>query len=468
MADFTQMLGALNSQPVLEGLTIAAKAQMMQNQDQKMASIISDFNEKSKTLDNDLTTTSQKLTNLANNPTIKEGTDALTNQAADFQATVADYYDRMNKVNQLYSGTQLQLAGIDREEAKQMANTLEIDKRTKMDIYERKAELPLKALQYEKATLDINTAKFNLDELKANKQVLDSVAKISSDQTFLNLTKRLAFNTNTGKYTYDEAKIRKEMFNVYGDDPNFGRAWLIIKDAIHKNTDKYTPPVFAPTGGHMNNPIGNFNLMAESYGKMLDATKLIAFWHHDSKDPTAIAARQDYVNAANTAGIKKANNWFGSDLKTIDAMPDGSAKKAAYAIYNSFYSKTSNNSYWTAMNTFKSCMASQMGMKNANDVKIKPFISSADETRRALTEKYKTANIAKWSDEDRIALEQADKRYKSAYYTVPLPNGQEFKFDLNAIISNDAGWHDPSAPDNYQTYQSYVKQQNAQLKANKK
>lgn len=346
---FIDELARLNQQNFLGGIAEGAQAIKEQKQNTALVDLYNQFRAKT----TDLQTKDQQLADL-NKMAISNG--AYTGEVgsadkfgniADAAAQAAANYSKLLQQSEnytnLYSPVISALATYG-EDGVKLANTLTKELSLKKEQLEQQGKLPIQQMEFENALyqkaankLQIESGQVKLNELKSDIATKDLLSSMLATDIGKQVFK---FDTATGRSNYNPKDVYKQLSAVYGKDPSFGSAWLLLEDYIYNKMQKYDSASYlratANKGGNesLDSAITTYSIMksmTDKYGTL-------------TNKPEYDWVRQAYVEAATAQ--KKDVTQIGSDAQVINSIEDAGAKKELQWLHEHFYDKSSDEYYW--------------------------------------------------------------------------------------------------------------------------
>lgn len=359
MSSFTRDMSQIANADFLGGLVIKAQGDLIKKQTLATQDIITNFSKRLQQFESEPLKVEEQLSRLNEDPDVKDNMVSLQDMIADYQTLTHNLFERQVRLNTVYGDTINALSMVGSKESEQLMKTLAAQHGMKSGELERIRNMPFESLQYQKTILDIENTKFSLQESGIKLQELrESVAAqrifadmIVSDE-FTDL--RLAFNTASGRHSYDLAKFRDSMWLRYGHDENFVRAWKGVDEYIRKNIEKFRPEIRQMGGdGEIKSYMDNLMFMKGLYNDLRDTTAKIGQLQYDPKYQWA---RDEYHNTAlllyGQPDTNKPNDlWkysFGSDPAVIAKMEKDAKAEAKY-VYDMIYDKKNVKGYWSGL-----------------------------------------------------------------------------------------------------------------------
>lgn len=176
MATFTDVLADLNRQGFGSGLAQYGKALADKRENETLVEGINSFNEKKKMFEGEeLKTTVEQL---ADAQSIPKGEKDLTTKLAEASSNMYKVYDKMGAYQNLYQPFITAFATLG-EDGIRVANTLSNQLGSEIDMLEKKAGIPMKALEFEVAKQEWEMNDIKIDEINREVQHNKDIAKVA-------------------------------------------------------------------------------------------------------------------------------------------------------------------------------------------------------------------------------------------------------------------------------------------------
>ncbi len=403
---FLDELARLNTQNFLGGLTQVGEAIKEQRQNETVANLYNKFSVKRQ----ELMTTDEQLSEF--NKEVQRSGDLTGDKVEGVIDAISKATLNLDKILQQTTATEniyrpyITAFATLGDEGVKIANTLSRELEAKKELYEKKADIPFKELEYENAMyqkvqnkMQLMSGAITLDNLKSDTEaqnlLMDIMDTEIGKQVFI-------FNTNTGQTNFKPKEIYSQLQKIYGNNPAFGKAWLLLEKHIYDTLQKYDPPAFAPKGGDSSVRdaiVTNYSIlhsMSNKYGRLLndkETPNQVKNGQIILGNPTKSSydwVRKAYIDQA-TIMDRKNIKQIGSDLSVINEIDNTAAKEELKWIYDHFYDTSNEEYYWKYVNALKASTGSSIASYNKN---------------------------------------------------IPV-NGLPFPLDMSQIITNEAGWWNP-------------------------
>jgi hypothetical protein len=144
--------------------------------------------------------------------------------------------------------------------------------------------------------------------------------------------KQLTFDQASGRTNFDMHKLYQEAYRIYGSDPSFNQAWLLLNDYTKSNLEKWdsTSGLAARLANakNINEKILGF---VETYE---NATTMSDRYARITTDPEWANVRRQYYDALGIDAKSNPNDvQLGSNREVIDKMEEGYAKEEMRYLY---------------------------------------------------------------------------------------------------------------------------------------
>ncbi len=452
--DFTELLLKIQEKNLGQGLIASAQAQMMMNQDSALRDTLAQFNKAKLDLEGGIKTTSEQLKQINESDLLQEGGQDLEKIAQSYTSLLALSLQSQSELRNLVESSKQRLINIGTPEALNQANSLSSYYEDKAKILQSEREVLPKQIEFVGNLLQVNSWKTNnevanikLKELKSDLEVMDRVAKVISyervgkngkrENLWMDVVSRLGFNIDTGELkSREQIKefykiVKEEILNDPNDAEYADKVIQALDLEISKRIKNYSPPHPVQNLDGVKKLMADGEYLSEAYNWLHEQSKSYAEIKYSpdyqyTRDLYSEYA-QTYIKELEENGKKLTEQEkakileFGSSKTVIEKILNDSAvediqvirtdnlpntpKKALEYYYKTFVDKNNNEGYWKILDTFK---------KKINVNKIIPGNKKIGENGQVVYE----ANVR----------------------VLNHPIYGEMKFNLNEIMSDDAGF----------------------------
>lgn len=452
--DFTELLLKVQEKNLGQGLIASAQARMMLNQDAALRDTLAQYNKAKLDLEGKFLTTEEQLRQINESDLLQEGAVDLEKTAQTYASLMALNLQNQSELQNLVYSTQQRLTNIGTPEALNQVGLLSEHFKSKSMLLEKQQEIPFKKIELVSNLLNLNETKINfeksqitLNELKSNLGVMERVAKVMNMESFdkktgkrtnlwIDLVTKLGFNTDTGKLNSRE-ELKKfyefvnEVFDTPEDRPYKDKVIKAFDLMISERIKNYSPPRPVTDTKGIEKIVKDIEYTGELYGWLNTQSRNYAEMKHS---PDYQATRdlyneyaEQYIKELEESGHKLSDadkgkiKEFGSSKQVVerilndenvpetkvlrtDNLPN-TPKTALEYFYKTFVDKNNNEGYWKQLEIFKA---------KTNIPKVEHGKSYYDPNGKV----------------------QFDKNEVE----INFPFVGARKFDLNAIMSDDAGF----------------------------